>query len=268
MSPLSAFADEISPDLNVQIATLQRLEIPGLDLRSIDNTNVLDLTDAQLLEAKVQCDAAGIHFQSIGSPVNKVEYSLENRVQELAKLRRAIHAAHELDISRIRIFTPTAPDEDAELLLEWMAEQRDLAVAEGVVLLHENDARFWGAYPANTGVLFKELGGNHFRAAFDFANTVLIGFRPWDDWFPWIVPYLDTLHIKDAIEDEQKVVAAGEGDGQLVRTLRYLAENGWQGPLTMEPHLAAAGPYGGFSGDRLFEVAVRALRQVLEEAGS
>jgi dihydroorotate dehydrogenase len=52
-----------------------------------------------------------------------------------------------------------------------------------------------------------------------------------------------------------------------LEAFQYLVATGWQGPLTIEPHLAAAGPMGGFSGEALFEVAVTALRKVAGEAG-
>jgi sugar phosphate isomerase/epimerase len=64
-----------------------------------------------------------------------------------------------------------------------------------------------------------------------------------------------------------KIMPAGEGDGQIVETLKWLKENGWSGPLTIEPHLKAAGPYGGFSGPELFKVAADALKNVLNKAG-
>lgn len=264
-SLVTGFADEISPDLGEQIWTLCRLGLQGLDLRSVGGVNVLDLSDAALTEVKMKCADAGLFVQSIGSPVNKVAYSEANRREELEKLKRALHAGSVTGAPRIRIFSPEAPSAPASAVIEWMAEQRELATRAGATLLHENDARFWGAYPENARLLFAELGNDFFRAAFDFANTVLIGFRPWDDWFPWILPYLDTLHIKDAIEVDQRVVPCGEGEGQVARTLKYLDGQGWRGPLTLEPHLAAAGPFGGFSGDRLFEVAAQALRRVVGE---
>ena len=152
-------------------------------------------------------------------------------------------------------------------VIAWMSAQRKLAADEGVVLIHENDDRYWGAHPANAKRLMETIGSDNFKFAFDFANTVLQGYRTLDDWFPWVLPYLDTLHIKDAIKSEHKIVPAGEGDGQLLETFRWLVEQGWSGPLTIEPHLAAAGPMGGFSGEQLFEVAVNALRKVAGEAG-
>ncbi|MFZ4506427.1 MAG: sugar phosphate isomerase/epimerase family protein [Fimbriimonas sp.] len=263
MRTISAFADEISPDLGVQIETLSRLGLQGLDLRSVGGVNVLQLTDAQVVEVREAVAAAGLVVQCVGSPVNKVVLSETSRVEELAKLVRACEVAKLLGTQRIRVFTPEAPAEAYDEVAAWMRAQIDLATAFDVVLIHENDAKFYGAYPDQAKRLFEDLGGPHFRAVFDFANAVLLGTSPLDDWLPWIVPYLDTLHIKDA--KDGRVVPAGQGDGQIGESLRLLFAQGWSGPLTLEPHLQAAGPMGGFSGVQLFEVATQALRDVLAE---
>lgn len=268
--PLSAFADEISPDLDTQVATLKRLSVPGLDLRSVNGVNVLDLDDAQLDEVAQKCADNGLHVQAIGSPVNKVSYSGANQIQELAKLEKAIHAANRTGTKLIRIFSPEVPKTDydnAWMAIEaWMAEQIYMAEQAGITLLHENDATFYGAFPRGSKRLFERFGGPTFKAAFDFANTVLIGYRAMEDWFPWLLPHLHTLHIKDAVEIDKKIVPAGEGDGQMVETIRWLIEQGWTGTLTIEPHLSSAGKFGGFSGEQLFEEAVKALRKVVGEA--
>jgi sugar phosphate isomerase/epimerase len=264
----TGFADEISPDLGVQVDTMSSLGIKGIDLRSVGGVNVLQLTDNDLKAVREKCEQFGLHVSCIGSPVNKVGFTLENRPVELEKLKKAIHAAKETGTDRIRLFTPeTDPSDDAGMaqgVLDWMREQKQLAADHGMILLHENDAKFWGAYPANAKILFAELGGENFRAAFDFANTVHIGFRPMNDWFPWLLPHLHTLHMKDAVAETGKVVPVGEGDGQCRETLTWLLEQGWSGPLTLEPHLQAAGAYGGFSGPQLFEVAASAMKSTFE----
>ena len=56
MFTLSAFADEISPNPDEQIAVLQQCGIRHIELRSILKTNVLDLTDLQVAELKLLLD--------------------------------------------------------------------------------------------------------------------------------------------------------------------------------------------------------------------
>ena len=268
---LSAFADEISPDLDVQVSTLARLNVSGLDLRSVGGVNVLDLSISDLQRVHDACAANGLHVQAIGSPVNKVAFEALNEAREFDRLHHAIKAAHRVNVKRIRIFTPMVAEDQqdaaASRVIAWMSAQKKLAADEGVILIHENDDRYWGAHPANAKRLMEAIGGDNFRFAYDFANTVLQGYRTMKDWFPWLLPYLDTLHIKDSIEAEHKIVPAGEGDGELEETFKWLLSQGWSGPLTIEPHLAAAGPLGGFSGEQLFEVAVTALRNVAGNAG-
>jgi sugar phosphate isomerase/epimerase len=268
--PLTGFADEISPDLDVQIATLKRLNMTGLDLRSVGGVNILDMPREDIERVSDKCHEAGLIVQSIGSPVNKIQYDVMLQGREHERLRKACWAATLVNAGSVRIFTPEVPEDQhdamASTILNWMADQRRLAEDMGVKLIHENDGRYWGAYPKNAKRLFEELGNDRFRACFDFANTVLIGYKPMDDWFPWLLPYLDTIHVKDA--KDGKVVAPGEGDAQMAETMKWLIDQGWQGPLTMEPHLQAGGPYGGFSGEQLFEVAVTSFRKVLKEGGA
>ncbi|HWF80042.1 MAG TPA: hypothetical protein VN695_05610 [Streptosporangiaceae bacterium] len=60
-----------------------------------------------------------------------------------------------------------------------------------------------------------------------------------------------------------EVVPAGHGDGQVRETLTALIESGFTGYLSLEPHLAAGGTFGGFSGPAEFRRAAKALKDLL-----
>ncbi len=263
---LTAFADEIDPSIGVQIETLVRLGLTGIDVRSVDGVNVLELSEAVLSDVYLRAKDAGLRVQCVASPVNKVPYTPEGQAVELERLKRAISAAQGLGTERIRLFSPEFHELDPSPVLDWMGGQVELAKAAGVVLVHENDAKYFGAYPDGARILLEAFTGPNFCFAFDFANTVQIGLSR-DDWFPWILPYLDTIHIKDARAIDGQVVVAGEGDGKIEDTVRWLIDKGWRGTFSMEPHLQAAGRFGGFSGVGLFEAAVDAFKSVLARAG-
>jgi sugar phosphate isomerase/epimerase len=271
VTPITGFGDEISSDLDVQLQTMKRLGVTGLDLRTAFGKNVLQLSDVEVDQVAERVESYGLSVQTVSSPVNKVKFSGVSAGEELKKLDRAAQIAKRLRIRRIRIFTPETDPEGGSAawpeVKAWMADQVALAKDQDVVLLHENDGRFFGAFPANARMLLEEFSGPNFRAIYDFGNAVLIGTRTMHDWFPWIVPHLDTLHIKDAIESDHKFVAAGEGDGEMLEAFMNLDVYGWSGPLTLEPHAQVAGPQGGFSGEQAFEHAVKALRKVLDAAG-
>src|SRR6266700_3020015 len=73
MFRLSAFADEISPDPQEQVDLLERCGVRHIELRSVQKTNVLDLTDLQVAELKSLFDRRGFHLSAIGSPVGKTK---------------------------------------------------------------------------------------------------------------------------------------------------------------------------------------------------
>jgi sugar phosphate isomerase/epimerase len=62
------------------------------------------------------------------------------------------------------------------------------------------------------------------------------------------------------------VVPAGEGDGQLREVIAALRDSGFSGFMSLEPHLAQAGRFGGFSGPEGFRRASQALKFLLNEA--
>jgi hypothetical protein len=72
MWTLSGFADEISPDLEMQCATLDDLGIGHIEVRSVWDVNVLDLDDDQLDRVREAFEAHRIHTSSIGSPIGKI----------------------------------------------------------------------------------------------------------------------------------------------------------------------------------------------------
>src|SRR5258708_18353873 len=150
MIRLSAFADEISPDLDEQITVLSLEHIHFLDLRGVWNTNVLDLTDQQVARIKETLDAHGIGVAAIGSPIGKVPID-SSFDEHLHRFERAIALAYALQTPYIRIFSfyPPAhlkegsgavnPAEYRDEVLRRLREMTARARAAGVILLHENE---------------------------------------------------------------------------------------------------------------------------------
>ena len=74
------------------------------------------------------------------------------------------------------------------------------------------------------------------------------------------------MHVKDARADGS-VVAAGEGVAHWPELLQQLHKDGYDGFFALEPHLASAGQYSGYSGPDLFRYASQALQEMLHEVG-
>src|SRR3954468_12667563 len=103
MFTLSAFADEISPDPEEQVAVLKKCGVRHIEFRSILKTNVLALTDLQVREFKSLLDANGFKLSAIGSPIGKTVIDQPFEV-ELQRLDRAIELCKLFDTRNIRIF--------------------------------------------------------------------------------------------------------------------------------------------------------------------
>ncbi len=268
MVTLSGFADEISPDLDEQLNTLESLGIRYLELRGVWNKNVMDLDDDELARVKAALKARGIGVSAIGSPIGKVP--IDSDFDEYRSLvQRAIDIALTMETPYIRIFSFYIQDldRDRDEVMRRMQAMVDMAARQGITLLHENEKGIYGERPDRCLDLHQTIKGDNFKATFDPANFTQAGFRPYDEAYSLLRPYVAYFHIKDAILGERKIVPAGEGDGQIRELMAAAAEDGFDGFLSLEPHLKVAGHSSGFTGPELFARARNALCKILDELG-
>lgn len=268
---LSGFGDEIDPDPAVQSAVLTALGACFIEVRSAWSTNALDLDGSRLADLRAVFDRAGLRVSALASPIGKVDLSLPPE-HELQRLRRAIQVAGKLDTRYIRIFS-FYPSDDAPVssvrddvlhrmrLLAHEAERADL------ILLHENEKGIYGDIPERILDIVEAVGSENLRVAWDNANFVQVGVRPFTDAFAQLSPYLEYLQLKDAHAATGEVVPCGHGDGQLRETLAALRDSGYTGFASLEPHLAEGHALGGFSGPRAFGEAARAFRELCDDLG-
>ena len=268
---LSGFGDEIDPDPVVQVAVMQALGARHLEVRSAWRTNVVDLGSEQLERLRSVLAAAGMGVSAVASPIGKVDVSVAPEF-EVERLRRVIRVAQTLGTPNIRVFSFFRPDglpaeamrDDVMTRMRLLADE---AEREQVVLLHENEKDIYGDTPERVLDLVETVGSPALRLAWDNANFVQVGVRPFTDGYAMLRPYVDYLQVKDALAATGEVVPAGEGDGELPETLRALRDDGYTGFASLEPHLAEGHTLGGFSGPAAFGRAARAFAGLLDELG-
>jgi sugar phosphate isomerase/epimerase len=263
---LSGFADEISPDPAVQRAVLDRLGLRHLELRSAWGTNVADLSDARLDSLAGVFDGVGV--SSIGSPIGKVTLH-DDFEAHLRRFDRVLAVADRFGAPYIRLFSfyVDDPDRDRDEVLRRMSALVARAAGHDVVLLHENEKGVYGSVPRRCRDLVESVGSDRLRLAWDAANFVQCGVLPFTAGYPLLRPYLAYVQVKDARLADGTVCVAGAGDGEWPATVRALAADGFDGYFSMEPHLAQAGPAGGFSGPELFAEATGAFTALLRSEG-
>jgi sugar phosphate isomerase/epimerase len=268
MWTLSGFSDEISPDFTEQCEVVTSLGMTHVEVRSAWDVNILDLSPDQLDTVKKTLSAYGLKVSSIGSPIGKIPIT-EDFGPHLERMRHAAEVAQLLEAPYIRIFSFFMPagDDPATHRAEVIERMRALVrVAEeaDLILLHENEKEIYGDVPSRCLDLIRSVGSPYLRLAWDPANFVQVGVRPYTDGYAQLRPHVEYMQIKDALAADGTVVPAGEGDGEVAATIRALRHDGFDGFFSLEPHLAAGHATGGFSGPDLFRTAHRAFTGLLK----
>lgn len=278
---IGAFGDEVASDLEEQIAVLERNDVRAVELRSAWGVNVVDLDADELARADALLRAAGFTVSAVGSPVGKapIDGDLDS---ELARLRAAMNAAKRLDTPLVRVFSFFIPDgryaDFRDEVMRRMSVFAREAAAHDLVLVHENESYIYGDDAERCRDLIESVGSPALKVAFDPANFVQVGVRPFDEAWPLLARHVVHFHVKDAVAVDREGVdpypahapelslmasvrPAGEGDGQLEQLIPALERQDYGGYLVIEPHLHFH--LQDLDGAQRFGVAVAALRKIV-----
>jgi sugar phosphate isomerase/epimerase len=271
MWTLSGFVDEISTDFETQCSVAAGLGLKYVEIRSAWGVNILDLDEGQLATVQETLARHGLKVSSIGSPIGKIRVD-EPFPPHLERMRHATEVARTLDAPYIRLFSFFIPEGDdpkdhRDEVLSRMRAIAEVGGAAGVVLVHENEKDIYGDTPERCLDIIQSVGSPSLRVAWDPANFVQVGVRPFTEGYAALRPHLEYMQIKDAHAADGSVTVAGDGDGQLVETIRALREDGFDGFFSLEPHLGDVHALGGFSGPELFTRAHTAFTGLLKNEG-
>jgi sugar phosphate isomerase/epimerase len=261
---LSAFADEIDPDLQIQMNVLEECSIKFIEMRSINGKNITEYTLDEVKEIKSQLDERGFRISAVGSPIGKIKITDEFE-PHFELFKHTIEIAKILDTQYIRMFSFLIPEDDdpkiyrEEVLIRW---QKFINAAEGtgIVLLHENEKGIYGDTAIRCLDLLEALNCNYVKAIFDPANFVQCNVQTYPEAYELLKDYIVYLHIKEAVYSDLHVTPAGMGDGRVREILSELHTKGFAGFLSIEPHLSENLP---FEDPGLFKIAYDALIKIL-----
>jgi len=241
---LSGIADEAAPDIDGQITAHQELGWEHIELRCVDGVNFTQVDDAvfeacaeKLAAAKMQVSCFGSAIANWARPISK---DLEDDIQDL---ERSIPRMQKLGTRFIRIMS--YPN-DGWKVADWRAEAtrrlRELssrAEAAGVVLVMENCSGYFGEYPVQVTELFESIDSPALKVVYDTGNPVGHVHKALD-MYQACKPHIAYVHVKDFVRDgvETTPCYPGEGAGQVRETLQDLLASGYDGGISIEPHMA------------------------------
>ncbi|HET6426937.1 MAG TPA: TIM barrel protein, partial [Phycisphaerae bacterium] len=237
MAVISAFADEIAPDLKTQMDVCEAHGVRCIDVRAIDGINVSKLTVEQVAGYKSQMDDRGFSVPCIGSPIGKIRID-EPFGPHLELLKHCGEVAHAFGSERIRLFSFYGPEggniaDHRDEVMSRMAAMAAVGERTGVTMMHENEADIYGARRAGVIDLFETIRSDRFEGIFDPGNYVTENEAPYDDvWTKGVAELTHYFHIKDKTPGAPACVPAGEGDGQIPEILADAKRRGFDGIMT------------------------------------
>jgi len=265
---LTGFADEAADDIQGQIDATRRLGWSNIEARNIDGQNIHDLPEEAFDRVCGALEEAGVHVNCFGSTIANWAKNIDEPFDSsLEEARRAIPRMKRLGTRLVRIMSlAVLKDRDPG---DQMEEERFRRVRElcrmfgeeGLIPVHENCMNYGGMGTSFTLRLVEKVPG--LRLVFDTGNPVFSENRDqppprprqssWD-FYEQVRDHVEYVHIKDGTWDADTETSIytfpGEGDGDVRKIVSDLFRRGYDGGISIEPHMKVVFHEGSVGSER------------------
>lgn len=267
----TGIGDEAGSALDHQISAAKVLGWNHLEMRSVQigthaKSNFHDLPEAAFDAAVARLKEAGLGVYCFGSTIMNWAKTIDTPWEvTLDELKRCVPRMQRVGTRYVRIMS-FKPADDAHSIpravLERVREVTNRFCDAGLVPVHENCMNHGGMSGHHALELLEKCPG--LKWAFDTANPVFNPDRskakPWPRQDPWefwelVRDHVVHIHIKDAVWNTGRNDAdyswPGEGDGKVRQILADAIARGYNGALSIEPHMVVVfhDPTSGASSD-------------------
>ncbi|TDH18460.1 sugar phosphate isomerase/epimerase [Segetibacter sp. 3557_3] len=241
---LTFINDEVSQDIDDVIRLCKAYGLRGLELRSLNNLQVIDQCRAQIEELRMKLDDNDITTACIDTPIFKCDINsdLEN---QFTSLNKALEISERLKCPYIRIFSFWRRINRNEYIEKTHFLLQKLLVNAkhfpNVTILLENGKNTMHANGLELLEAKSILTDENFQLLWDPGNCIFGGMdqNPISDGYPLIKDYIRHVHLKDpkvSKNGEKQYLPIGEGDLDIAMQLTLLKENNYSGYLSLETH--------------------------------
>ncbi len=251
----TGFADEAGPALDTQIQATLELGWNKIETRGLCGKNLAFISEAEFDELCGKLDKSGVSFNCFGSGVaNWSKPISEAPDSSYDEMRLAIPRMKKLGIEMIRMMSFAVPKELREKDFRSEVIKRlkvIVAMAEdaGILCVHENCMNWGGLSYEHTLRLLDGIQSPAFKLVFDTGNPVFSDdvrgkppYRKQDslEFYMNVREHVAYIHIKDGRMENDKSVFTYpcEGDGKVREILSDLIARGYDGGISIEPHMA------------------------------
>jgi len=244
----SGISDEAGKSIDRQIQAHDELGWDYLELRMVDGENFTAISDAAFDSVCEKLASANKKVSCFGSAIANWARPITCDAQiDIDDLKQAIPRMQKLGTQFIRVMSypndEKSPLSDSDWRDEAIARMKVLAkMAEdaGITLAHENCSGWGGLSAENSNILLGEVNSPALKVVFDTGNPVTYDQNPWD-YYQTVSADIVYVHVKDAIRTngEDTYTYCGEGSGCVPEIIGDLLAKGYDGGISIEPHLAA-----------------------------
>jgi len=248
----AGFADEARKSLAEQIDVTRAAGWDSIELRLVDGNNVCNFSDDEWKTVKDKMAAENITIAGFGSSIANWGRPITTDFQvDVDELKRCIPRMQDAGVKMIRIMSypndeknPLSNDDWKAEVVRRIKELSKIAQDGGVVLGHENCNGYGGESPENMLELLSEVDNPALQMLFDTGNTTLHDDDREATWkyYQDLKGHISHVHIKAARQNEEGkwVTCFPDEDEVQTRILKDLKASGYEGWLSIEPHMAAA----------------------------
>ncbi|MFD3683283.1 sugar phosphate isomerase/epimerase family protein [Nocardiopsis sp. NPDC058631] len=241
---LAGIGDEAAPGLPDQIAAVRALGWNLLEVRTLDGVPVAAMAEADFARAAERIRAAGLEVVAVAAKIGDWSRpATGDFAVDLAELDVLARRCPVLGTRLVRIMSyPSgglAEPEWGRLVRTRVRALVHRAEDAGLVLVHENCAGWAGEDADRVLDLIAHVDSPALRVLFDTGNGVAHGYDAAAMLRP-LVEYVAHVHVKDAVDAPgggTAYVLPGQGRAGVAGCLRILADHGYRGALSIEPHL-------------------------------
>jgi sugar phosphate isomerase/epimerase len=228
-----------------------------IEMRNAGDKNLTLISDDEFLRVKEKLNKAGITVSCFGSGIaNWAKKLTDPPESSYDEMKRAIPRMRAMGTKFIRIMSfaldkPT-PLTDKTALAEAIKRLKvivKMAENGGVICVHENCSGWAGQSFEHTLRMLDEIPSPNLKLVFDTGNPVadkdVRGREPYPFQNAWefyenVREHVVYVHIKDGrtVDGKPQYSFPGEGDGCVLQILADLHARGYDGGISIEPHLA------------------------------
>jgi L-ribulose-5-phosphate 3-epimerase len=256
--PLAAITDEFSPDLSIALREMKAIGMQGAELRTINGTNILDLSSDDLRRCKDLLDEAGFSVPSIASPLLKCVLpcapDVDTRFQQDVFASRhtfedqprltehAFEVAEFFKAPIVRVFSywrTTKPEQCLSQVAKALSNLATLAQEQGLVIGLENEHACNIATASETAELLAVLPQANLQLVWDPANALVAGEDPFPGGYHLLpAERIAHVHVKDCSMDGIQPLwgPVGTRHVQWKEQIQALLGDGYNGFLSLETH--------------------------------